>query len=334
MRGVVVAFLVALVATTAARANDVSRPGNPGKPTQVSITMSILDVDEIDGAAQSFDASVYAEARWHDPRLAHGGPEERSYSLNEVWHPRLFIVNAQRTWSAFPTTVEVSGDGTVTQRQRVWGSFSQPLVLRDFPFDSQNFSITLTAADYGVDEVALIADPDRPSAIASTLSLPDWDVSAIETAATVYRINEKLEGVPSFSLSFAAKRRSAYFVYKVIIPLILIVCMSGIVFWLDPTQAGTQIGVSTTAMLTLIAYRFTIDGLVPKVSYMTRMDNFIFGATFIVFVTLLQAVTTSLLAQADRVALARRIDRWCRSLFLLAFLAMSYLAFFYDGPTE
>jgi hypothetical protein len=36
-------------------------------------------------------------------------------------------------------------------------------------------------------------------------------------------------------------------------------------------------------MLTLIAYRFSIGELVPKVAYLTRLDYFILGSTLMVF---------------------------------------------------
>jgi hypothetical protein len=92
-------------------------------------------------------------------------------------------------------------------------------------------------------------------------------------------------------------------------------------------MAATQISVSSTAMLTLIAYRFAIDGLVPKVSYLTRMDTFIFIATFIIFAGLVIAVITSILARGDHLPLARQIDKWCRLLFVAGVSANVVFAF-------
>jgi len=86
------------------------------------------------------------------------------------------------------------------------------------------------------------------------------------------------------------------------------------VFWLDPSLAGTQIGVATTSMLTLIAYRFTIDGYIPKVAYLTRLDSFILSSTILVFVALVLAVLTSYLAANDERSRAMRIERHCRCL--------------------
>jgi hypothetical protein len=56
---------------------DTGRPvPEEGGPTPVTVDIFLLDLDGIDGAAQSFDANVYAEARWKDPRLA--DPDGRS----------------------------------------------------------------------------------------------------------------------------------------------------------------------------------------------------------------------------------------------------------------
>ena len=123
-----------------------------------------------------------------------------------------------------------------------------------------------------------------------------------------------------FTISLEAKRYNEYYIIKIILPLFLIVAMSWIVFWIDPEQAGTQIGVATTSMLTLIAYRFMVGGMIPAVPYLTRMDHFILASTLLVFAALIQAVFTSILAGRDNVHLARNMDRGCRLLFPLIFL--------------
>ena len=58
-------------------------------------------------------------------------------------------------------------------------------------------------------------------------------------------------------MTFEARRYPGYFISKVILPLIFIVAMSWVVFWIDP-ESGTRVSVSVTAMLTLIAYRFAV----------------------------------------------------------------------------
>ena len=129
------------------------------------------------------------------------------------------------------------------------------------------------------------------------------------------------------SYEFEIDRYVDYYVWKIILPLGIIVCMSWLVFWIDPTQLGPQIGLSATSVLTLIAYRFLLGNLVPRVSYLTRMDLFILGATVLVFVALIEAVTTCSLTTQGRQEAARRLDRVSRVVFPTAFTVVTVWAF-------
>ncbi len=205
----------------------------------------------------------------------------------------------------------------------MWGAFSQPLELREFPFDQQTFTIQLGAAGYGPDEVELVLEPDWVSGIAERLSVPDWDILGWTAEGGPFRLTPKGPApIAGFAFSFEGKRKSGYFVIKVIIPLILIVAMSWIVFWIDPKESGVGISVAITTMLTLIAYRFAVGTEVPRVSYLTRLDYFILGSTVLVYATLIEVVITAMYAKTERLAKARAIDRWSRWLFPGTFVLM------------
>ena len=320
--------LAVLLLNLPAVATQTSRPDPAGTPTEVQIAIGILDVDGIDGAQQSFEANVFYTARWQDDRLAHDGNDLISRPLSEVWHPRLQLINQQKVWSTVSPVVDVTPSGEVHFIQRVWGSFSQPLLLKDFPFDSQDFEIKIAAAGYDSSQVLLEADTKISSGLADRFSLPDWQINNSRSGATEFMaISSDSVPTPAFVLQFSASRHVRYYILKIIIPLCLIAAMSWVVFWIDPSEAATQIGISTTAMLTLIAFRFAIDSSVPKVPYLTRMDLFILGATGLVFTTLIQAVLTSTLAKAGRASHARKIDIWCRLLFPITFCLFTAYAF-------
>jgi len=314
--------------------NTITRPvGEDGGPTPIYVAMGLLDVDEIDGAAQSFTVNLYLNIRWFDPRLKHSGPGHHVLPLHEVWHPQLLFVNQQKIWPTFPEVVHVKPDGEVEYRQRVWGPFSQPLEVHDFPFDTQDFEIRLASAGETADDITYQADPENQSGLAERFSLPDWRVLSWELDFTLYKPMGSREGIASFALIFHARRYASHYVVKVIVPLIFIVAMSWIVFWVDPTESGTQIGVATTAMLTLIAYRFMVGGHIPIVPYLTRMDIFILGSTILVFTALAQAVITSLMAHREKVVLAKKVDVWCRFIFPTMFVLILIFSFFCEHPS-
>ena len=307
---------------------SISRPLANEGPIRVYVTMGLLDVDEIDGANQSFTVNFFTEARWMDPTLAHSGPGRRIYPLREVWSPQLLFVNQQKIWPTFPAVAQVAPNGEVLLRQRVWGPFSQPLDVQDFPFDTQEFEIRVACADAATNEVLFLPDPKTSSGLAEQFSLPDWEIIDWELRFDAYRPRGSSRGVASCAFAFHAARYSSHYVWKVILPLILIVAMSWIVFWIDPRESGTQIGVATTSMLTLIAYRFMVGTAMPTVPYLTRMDYFILGSTLLVFAALMQAVITSIMANRDRLRLARWFDRCSRLVFPGIFAAIVHLSLF------
>jgi hypothetical protein len=110
--------------------------------------------------------------------------------------------------------------------------------------------------------------------------------------------------------------------------LVLITMMSWVPFWVDPARAEVQVGVASSTVLTLIAQRLVATNLLPRLSYLTRMDYVLMVATVLVFAAFVQVSATSVLAYRKRHALAVRIDKVSRVLFpaiLFVTLAMSLL---------
>jgi gamma-aminobutyric acid receptor subunit beta len=136
-------FAVSILSALGSEAPAViERPAADLGPTQVSVGMWVVDISNIDSAQQNFTAEIAVVLRWKDSRLAHAGNGVVRYPLEQVWHPRVVIVNETNSVThKLPESVEAEHDGTVLYRQRYAGAFTQPLRLRSFPFDRQTFHI-------------------------------------------------------------------------------------------------------------------------------------------------------------------------------------------------
>jgi hypothetical protein len=310
------------------------RPGADGGPTKVGVTAWFSDISKIDSAAQSFSASLIFRLQWQDPSLAHPGPEVKTYSLDQVWHPRWIIANGGADLrETLPETVDVSPDGGVLYRQRLIGTFNQLLNLRRFPFESEVFTVNLVLLGTPPQDVELAP---APAAISSGLkgaigrsqkiTMQDWNVTGLDAHAAPYSLVPGTE-IAGYDIAFSASRLPQHYLLKVILPLILIVFMSWAVFWIDPTLGSSQISVAVTSMLTLIAYRFAIGADVPKLPYLTLLDEFILLGTVLVFLSLIEVMVTTRLALNDRIKTARTIDRHARWGFPLTFAILSALIF-------
>jgi hypothetical protein len=211
----------------------------------------------------------------------------------------------------------------------VWGSFSQPLNLRDFPFDHQTFNVQVVAVGYEQNEVKLVRDTDYVSGIAKKLSVADWTIIEWRAEPFDYKTVPGRRSPAGFLFAIKAQRKVEYYVMKIILPLVFIVMMSWAVFWIDPKHEGTQITVAMTSMLTLIAFRFAMGSSLPEISYLTRMDSFILVSTILVFASLIEVIITSTLARSGRLEIARSLDRWCRGLFPALFILLTLKAFMF-----
>lgn len=298
----------------------------PALPTEVHVQFAVLDIDGIDSSQQTFTANVYFYAQWHDQRLAGTVDQPTPQALDTVWHPKLQVVNQQRLWFTMDPGVTVYPDGRVTYQQRVWGDFSQPMDLRSFPLDRQVFEIRLTVAGSGEDTVKFVLDEAEPSGIANLVSLSDWEIVSHRIDFTAYQPYQGLTATPSVAFQFEARRLFGYYLMKVLLPLLYIVGMSYLIFWIPIDQSSTRISVSITAMLTLIAYRFMVGDLLPKVSYMTRLDTFIMLCATMVFATLIHAALSGAL-EKKRAAEAMRLDFHARWIFPLVFSGIAIFSY-------
>lgn len=312
----------------------IDRPKAGSGPTEISVGMWIVDLSSIDSAQQSFTAEIAIVLRWKDHRLAHAGSGVVRYPLEQIWHPRVGIVNETNAVSRkMPDSVEAEPDGTMTYRQRYAGAFTQSLRLQSFPFDRQTFRIQLVAVRYQSDEVRFVPDQvwirdglKDGGGISPTITLPDWTIEKWELKPLIYALAPSHQ-YSSYAFEFTASRNVQHYLWKVILPLILIVISSWAVFWIDPVNASSQVSIAMTSMLTLIAYRFAIDSQLPLLPYMTRLDAFVLASTLLVFFSLVEVVVTIALDNGQKRKRAKRIDFFCRVIFPAVFLAASTVIF-------
>jgi hypothetical protein len=312
----------------------IDRPRAQDGSTQVSIGIWVADITSIDSAQQSFTAEMALVLRWKDPRLAHTGNGVVRYPLEQVWHPRIAVVNETNSVSRkFPDLVEVEPDGRVTYRQRYAGAFSQPLRLRSFPFDRQTFRLQFVAVRYRANEVQFVPDQDwidnglkQAGGIATSITLPDWTIENWNTKSLSYALAPGFE-YSGYAFEFTAARDVQHYILKVILPLVLIVIMSWSGFWIDPVNANSQISIAVTSMLTLIAYRYAVDTQVPRLPYMTRIDLFFLVSTLLVFFSLIEVLVTTILDNNQQTERAKKIDRYCRVMFPAIFAITSIAIF-------
>ena len=300
------------------------RPGEPDAPTRVAVGVYLLDIAQVDDVDQTLRVDLVLWASWHDGRLIsrHG----RRYGLGEIWHPRVQILNERSLDKQLPDELRVSPEGQVLYVQRLSGTVFSKMNLADFPFDEQRFEIRVFAGGYAREEVELTVEAGRTGR-SDGLSIADWAVGPLIADTAVLEYTPDGRDFLACVYSFDAKRSASFYVWKVILPLVIIVFLSWTVFWIDPSTGPPQLSLAATSILALIAYQFVLGGLVPRLSYLTRQDRFLIASTILVVAAMVEVLVTTRLASVGKCDLAVKIDRWSRIAFPIAFVVVIAIVF-------
>ena len=294
------------------------RPDPRDVPTVVHVGMRVMDIIDISDVDQTISIDVAMRLQWTDPRLA----EYAGCNLptSQIWFPTLILRNSGRIFDRWPLFVRVADGGKVTYLQRSSGTFSSYQDLRGYPFDDQTITIELTPLDWGIEKVVFAVDEEFVG-VAETLNISDWRIHGIDVYVDEIDVPAFSQTRSAINLDVMASRYVSYYLWKILLPIALIVVMSWSVFYVHPTQFGTQLGLSATSVLTMVAFIFATTNLLPRLGYFTLLDSFIAMSTIFVFVSLLQSLTTGFLATRGRERIAVLIDLVSRILFPLAFAA-------------
>ena len=293
------------------------RPKPEGPPTRVSVGFRLVDLTEVDDVKQTLEGDYAVRLTWQDESLS--GYAGCELPLDKVWSPGIAFFNSGRLHTSHPREVTVSAGGRVRYLQRYFGSVASYHNLKDFPFDRQSFIITLAPVDLPATQVELVVDEEF-TGIRDRLNISDWVVGSVRGYTEPRTFDAYNLVHSSYNFEIEATRITSYYVWKIFLPLVLIVIMSWFAFWIAPVNLPEQITLSSTSFLTLIAFLFATSSMVPKLGYFTRLDWFILGSTITVFLALLESVVTGILVSKGHVQQSLRIDYVCRGLFPLAFV--------------
>jgi hypothetical protein len=294
----------------------VERPIASGPPTDVTIGIYLLDIDEIDDVNQLFSVDMFVNITWQDPRLALLGNlrtgQYRRIPLGEIWTPRLLIINDRSLSEQLPRIAEVDDLGNVSTQQRVSGDLSADLLLEDFPFDSQRLPIRIVSYRYSPEELRFSFNTEI-SGDDGSFTAEGWRFRIIGPEFDTLRLPAKETVWPRLTYIIEAERNSRYYLLTMFLPVALIVFMSWLVFWLPPDVIPSRVGISTASIFSLIAFTLSIRLSLPRVSYMTRADFFLIGCTLLVILVLGVVVIGTRWAETNRLEDAFRLNaaaRW------------------------
>jgi hypothetical protein len=307
--------------------NEMLRPPlQDGEPIPVSISIHVINLTDIDEVLQRFHLMFYLFVQWQDSRLAFAphGPRERFhvYLPDQVWHPRLDFINGIGGRTVSESSLRVDPQGKVLYVERAEAILSTRFRLRRFPFDRQALQIIVHPFIAQAHLVSFQASQEHTWISAEEnvySSLAEWGLVGIRTGHDHVPIS-KFGPIPEAHFEIVVRRKYAFYLWKIFLPLLLMVMLSWTVYWIDTRDLSSQVQISITTILTVIAFAFSISLSLPKVPYLTFIDAFFLDCLVFVFFTALEMTTVHVTGRTQRADFGLRIRRISRIAVPIAFV--------------
>jgi hypothetical protein len=301
-------------------------PPPPGTgPVRVQIGLYLRNLAHLDEHDES--ASVVGDiyAKWKDPRLAYtpAGPKERDriVDADKIWTPLVEIANGKSPHETGEVFVTVAPDGTVKYAERFSADASVNLGLRRFPFDTQALDLVLQSFVYDTSRVVFVPDNHLTGHSDDAYTpLAEWKILGSASRTTIGRFGPNGQDFSRFVFTLHLKRHAGFYTWKIFFPLFLITALAWAALWMAFAEFESQIAVGITSLLSAVAYSFVINTDLPKVSYVTFTDGFLFLCYASVFATILAVVALHVTYEKGRTELALRYQTTARWLAPLLFV--------------
>ena len=192
------------------------------------------------------------------------------------------------------------GKFRVVRNESGIGHFRQSFDFKKFPFDKQKLIINITSGIRSSSNKELIKYATDTAAVAfitpedgafiginkfkNNNYLREWKVSSVDIKnkeivdenyydKDLKKIITHYEN--SLNLEINVERNYNHYVYKIMVPVFLILCVAWFVLWIPTKYFEARLATSMVALLSLIAYNFVFANDIPKLEYLTALDKFI-----------------------------------------------------------
>ena len=158
-------------------------------------------------------------------------------------------------------------------------NFKTDFKLHSFPFDRQKIKVFAYQSRYSLGEYqASVSDWTKRRLISfanKENAIQGWNIVNHSANYKVYKDPNSQFYNDGVELVLTIERKSSYYIFKVILPIVLILMVCWSAVWIDPKEIESRLTITIVCLLSLIAYNFVIDSDMPKLEYLTIMDYII-----------------------------------------------------------
>ena len=166
--------------------------------------------------------------------------------------------------------------------------------LNNFPFDTQTVTLEIYDDKWMPSSVYYhylhnILDGDLAPIIDKN---DEWKYKKHHVFMAEKKTPNGYDMMPRLVIDIDIERNSNYYIFKIFLPIFILVLVSFSSFFINPLQLESKLTLTVVIFLALIAYIFVIDENIPKLSYMTILDYYVLIAFIFTAIPNLMAIYT------------------------------------------
>lgn len=310
----------------------------PARPTVTDVKFHVDEISEIDVVENSFNMIGYMELNWEDPRLkfdvqVEGTPEkvyirdEAEEKLDSIWWPDIEFINALQKREIKNSYLSIMHTGKIVYKEKFSVVLAGEFDLFRFPFDSQKLEVEIESFSWPAHSLEFHTENSHFT-FRDEFHIPEWKIEEIETEIVQKKRPQNEAKFYELEVNIELKREAGYYLWKVMLPMIVIVIVLMFVFLIDPTDLGDRLQVSFIGILTVVAYQFVIADKLPNIPYFTLADGILTCSFVIMILTTLQSAYVKILSEKNLDA-ANRFDKLSMIYYLGMYLLAMLVVFVY-----
>ncbi|XP_028253409.1 neuronal acetylcholine receptor subunit alpha-2 isoform X2 [Parambassis ranga] len=301
--------------------NKWSRPvPNISDVVIVKFGLSIAQLIDVDEKNQMMTTNVWLKQEWNDYKLRWRPSDYDNVTSIRVpseliWVPDIVLYNNADGEFAVThmTKAHLFHTGQIRWVPPAIYKSSCSIDVTFFPFDQQNCKMKFGSWTYDKAKI----DLER---IENTVDLSNyWESGEWAIINAVGTYNTKKydcchEIYPDITYFFIIRRLPLFYTINLIIPCLLISCLTVLVFYL-PSDCGEKITLCISVLLSLTVFLLLITEIIPSTSLVIPLIGEYLLFTMI-FVTLSIVITVFVLNVHHRSPSTHKMPRWVHSVFL------------------
>jgi len=238
------------------------------------------------------------------------------------------MINVVAPRSTYEKSLRVAPDGLVYYAEHFDAVLTSTFRLKSFPFDKQKLKVVIHPFTVQQQFVTFVPNQTpvwTAAEFSSYSSLESWRCKSItfEIGEAASQLGKNTMAEARFEI--AVERRYGFYLWKVFLPLLLMVVVSWSVFWFDPPEVSSQVQIAVTTILTIIAFALAISLTLPRVPYLTFADAFFLTCYIFAFVTMVEVTAVHIAYRNERRKVAAKIRGTARWLVPAAFVVINLI---------